>query len=712
MVSIFQALTAAPALSAVCALMLLFAFNLGVTLAARGAIARSMHRPAPLLVYAGLAGGAVLTGVLASQWLLDAAVQSERGPFIALRAGWGGILLVWALGAAALSATLRLNNPWFRPLPLALTAGLGVALGAGNPDQDARAFAGQTLAGLSLAAVLAAALPFAFKGSGDDPTARRPGRVTVSAAIAAVAALVAVMAARGARSSAVEPYDLVVLLAQPSTMVETVIAAAMLSLSLLNVATSTLSQREVLRLNDALDRANKDLRKLVYRDALTRLPNRVYFENVLNTAVKVHEGTGQPFAVFFIDLDGFKPINDSLGHQAGDAVLRQVGRRLRHLMRTGDVVARAGGDEFLMLSHGLQSREDAMKVVERLQLAISKVVTYDKDEVFVSCSIGVVMYPECGRPGGAIIGQADAAMYVAKKAGGAGVTFYEPGMTDEGAAAKEQMTLKTELRGVLERGLLELFYQPKVAVTTGRITGVEALVRWRHPSRGLVGPNVFVPIAERFGLIHMLGDWVIEQACRQIRDWLAEGLRMRVAVNLSSRQLRPQQLVPHVRLCLQRYRIDPHLITFEITESIAMEDSPEIAQVLSDLVDLGVTLSIDDFGTGYSNLSYLRRLPVSQLKIDKMFVRDVHEDADARVVVDAVVRVGHALGLEVVAEGVETEQQQQVLADLDCDQLQGFLFARPMPAEALKRWADAVKNGTLMVFEPDLYGHTTLRAKL
>jgi len=691
--------------------MLLFAFNLGVTLTARGAIARSMHRPAPLLAYAGLAGGAVLTGVLTSQWLLDAAIHGEHGPSIALRAGWVGILVVWVLGAAALSTTLRLKNPWLRPLPLALTAGLGVALGAGDPGQDARAFAEQTLAGLSLAAVLAAALPLAFMGSGGDPTARNPGLITLSAAMAAAAALAALMAARTARTSAVEQYDLVVLLAQPSTIVETVVAAAMLLLSLLSVATSTLSQREVLRLNDALDRANKDLRKLVYRDALTRLPNRVCFENVLTTAVKVHEGTGQPFAVFFIDLDGFKPINDSLGHQAGDAVLREMGRRLRHLMRAGDVVARAGGDEFLMLSHGLQGREDAMKVVERLQLTISKVVIHDKNEVFVSCSIGVVMYPQCGQAG-AIISQADAAMYVAKKAGGAGAMFYEPGMTHEGPAAREQITLKTELRGVLERGLLELFYQPKVAVATGRITGVEALARWRHPTRGMVGPNVFVPIAERFGLIHMLGDWVIEQACRQIRDWLAEGLRMRVAVNLSSRQLRPQQLVSHVCLCLQRYRIDPYLLTFEITESIAMEDSPEIAQVLSDLVDLGVTLSIDDFGTGYSNLSYLRRLPVSQLKIDKMFVCDVHENADARVVVDAVVRVGHALGLEVVAEGVESEQQQRVLAELDCDQLQGFLFSHPMPAGALKRWADAVKNGTGMLFEPDLYGHTTLRAKL
>jgi diguanylate cyclase (GGDEF)-like protein len=708
MAGVLRALAAAPALSAVCLLMLLLAFNLGVDLAARGAAARSVHRPLPVAVYAGLAGAAVLTGLLASQWLLDAAIHIERGNPIVLRAGWSGILVVWALGAALLSITLRRGKPWLRPLPLAMMAGLGVALGVDTSDQDTSPFGSQTQAGLLLATLLAASLPFLFKERGHDSTARRHVRVAATAAVAAVAALWALMVTRVAHAP-VSPNDLVVLLAQPGA--ETLIAVAVLSLSLLHVLTNSVSQRAVLRLNNALDRANKDLRKLVYRDALTRLPNRIYFENVLKTTIKTHEGTAQPFAVFFIDLDGFKPINDSLGHQAGDAVLREVGRRLRHLMRAGDVVARAGGDEFLMLSHGLQGRDDAIKVVERLQMAISKVVTYGRDEVFVSCSIGMVMYPECGRPGGALISQADAAMYVAKKAGGAGVAFFESGMTAEGPAAKDQITLKTELRGVLERGLLELFYQPKIAVKTGQITGVEALVRWRHPTRGLVGPSVFVPIAERSGLIHMLGDWVIEEACRRIRAWLEEGLRMRVAVNLSSRQLRPEQLVPHVRACLERFRIDPHLLTFEITESIAMEDSPEIVQVLRDLVDLGVTLSIDDFGTGYSNLSYLRRLPVSQLKIDKMFVRDVHEDADARVVVDAVVRVGHALGLEVVAEGVECEAQRQALAALDCDQLQGFLFSHPMPPDALKRWAEAVK-GASPLFEADLYGYTTMRATL
>lgn len=496
------------------------------------------------------------------------------------------------------------------------------------------------------------------------------------------------------------------------SLFDVALATAMLVMSLLNMAASALSQREILRLNEALHRANKDLAELLHSDMLTSLPNRLHFEKVLNRAVATHEETGQPFAVFVIDLDGFKPINDSLGRQAGDTVLREIGQRLRQLKRAGDVVARAGGNEFLMLGNGLQGRVDAAKLAEHLQSAISRVVKCGNDELFVSCSIGVFMYPECGQPDGSMIGCADAAMYAAKRAGGASLVFYESGMSLEGSAAREQMTLKAELRTAIECGLLELFYHPKVAVKTGQITGVEALVRWRHPTRGMVGPDEFVPIAERFGMIQLLGDWVIEAACRQIRSWLVEGLRMRVAVNLSARQLQSHQLVPHVQACLQRHRIDPHLLTFEITETLAMEDSPEIGRVLHELVDSGVTLSIDDFGTGYSNLSYLRRLPIAQLKIDKMFVRDVHEDPDARAVVDAVVRVGHALGLEVVAEGVESERQRQSLVELDCDQLQGYLFALPMPADALKRWADAVKEDPFAMFEPDLYGHTTMRAQL
>jgi EAL domain-containing protein (putative c-di-GMP-specific phosphodiesterase class I) len=301
----------------------------------------------------------------------------------------------------------------------------------------------------------------------------------------------------------------------------------------------------------------------------------------------------------------------------------------------------------------------------------------------VSCSIGISLFPGDG-PRAKLIANADAAMYTAKRAGGACFRFFESRMD---VGARELIELQRDLRLALERSELMLHYQPKIHGGSGQITGVEALVRWNHPSRGMLSPAVFIPIAERFGLIGQLGQWVIDESCRQVAAWADEGLRMRVAINLSVHQLRQDDLAERIQASMDRHAVDPSQLTFELTESAAMEDAETTLRTFERLSAIGITLSIDDFGTGYSSLSYLRRLPTQQLKIDRSFVQDLEESADARAIVNAVVRLAHALGRKVVAEGVETEGQHDILRGFGCDELQGFLFARPMPATQVSLWA-------------------------
>jgi EAL domain-containing protein (putative c-di-GMP-specific phosphodiesterase class I) len=294
-----------------------------------------------------------------------------------------------------------------------------------------------------------------------------------------------------------------------------------------------------------------------------------------------------------------------------------------------------------------------------------------------------VLYPEHGHHA-KMIANADAAMYAAKRAGGSTYAFFEPRMELD---AREQLALQNDLRHAIERNELQLYYQPKIHGKSGQITGVEALLRWQHPVRGFVSPGLFIPVAERFGLIGAIGNWVIDEACRQMSEWRKQGLRMRVAVNLSVHQLRQDDLVQRVRIAVDHFRVDPALLIFEITESVAMEDTQETLRAFSQLANAGVSLSIDDFGTGYSSLSYLRKLPARQLKIDQSFVQDLDGSPDALAVVDAVIKLAHALGLHVVAEGVETARQRDILLKLQCDELQGYLFARPMASRLLTLWA-------------------------
>jgi diguanylate cyclase (GGDEF)-like protein len=453
--------------------------------------------------------------------------------------------------------------------------------------------------------------------------------------------------------------------------------------------------------------ANRQLRELAFRDTLTGLPNRLHFEERLQAALERVGRAPSGLAVLFIDLDGFKPINDSFGHAAGDEVLRQVGRRLLETAGEGDTVARVGGDEFLMLLEQPDHPWAASSLAQRVLRALGQTYALpDGVEVSLSCSIGIALFPQHG-PVGKLIANADAAMYAAKGVGGSTFAFFEARMDID---VREQVELQRDLRLAMERGELALYYQPKVDARSAQVTGAEALVRWQHPTRGTVTPQVFIPVAERFGMIGALGAWVIDEACRQVRAWLDEGLRIRVAVNLSVHQLRQEDLVPRIERALREHRVEPKLLSFEITESVAMEDTQATMRVFSELAQVGVLLAIDDFGTGHSSLAYLRKLPARQLKIDRSFVSDLERSADALAVVDAVVSLAHALGLRVVAEGVENEAQRDLLLGLGCDELQGFLIARPMAPATLALWVMEDLGPMKLDFDGRLFADTVRQA--
>lgn len=479
-------------------------------------------------------------------------------------------------------------------------------------------------------------------------------------------------------------------------------ATALLTMALVASVLDARMQSAHSRMAASLRQANEELQRIAFKDPLTGLPNRLVFEDRLHNAVARCEREQSRLAVLFVDLDGFKPINDSFGHGAGDEVLREVGRRLSLLARQADTVARVGGDEFLLLLEGQIDEAAAAQVAQRTLQTLNQAYALSDREVHLSCSIGIVFHPDHGSRH-KLIAHADAAMYAAKRAGGSTYCFFEARMD---AGSRDQVELQRDLRRALGHGELELYYQPKIHAVSGQITGAEALMRWHHPTRGMVPPGVFIPVAERFGLIGVLGNWVIDESARQMRLWLDSGLRMRVSINLSVHQLRQAELAGRVRQALDRNRVEAGLLTCEITESVAMDDAQPTLRALERLAATGVQLSIDDFGTGYSSLSYLRRMPAGQLKIDRSFVSDLEHSNDARAIVDAVVRLAHALGLKVVAEGVETSAQQEFLLELGCDELQGYLYARPMPAKALTLWAmdDAPRPQESMEFRPSLFG--------
>ena len=453
--------------------------------------------------------------------------------------------------------------------------------------------------------------------------------------------------------------------------------------------------------NAARIQARRSLSALSLNDPLTGLPNRPLFEGTLAQAVQQADAGRRRLALLCINLDGFMPLNQSFGQSGGDQVLREVAKRLRTLVRP-HMAARLAGDEFLLLLTSDPRVEDASELACGVLASIGRPITVAGREVSITCSIGLAMYPEHGALS-TLIGHADMAMRAAKAAGGASHALFESRMVN---GSREQAGLLRDLRVALERGQLELYYQPKIHAPTGEISGAEALLRWHHPQRGMVSPVVFIPLAERYGLIGALGLWVIDEACRQAREWRDAGLRMRVAINLSVHQLRQADLAQRIGAALQRHKINPDLITCELTESAAMDDTELTMRVLGQLAALGVHISIDDFGTGHSSLAYLRKLPAQELKIDRSFVADLETSEDARKVASAVINLAKALNLKVVAEGVETEAQNRILREFGCDQLQGFLFAKPMSAKALALWAMDDVGPRTMNFRASLFRET------
>ena len=436
-------------------------------------------------------------------------------------------------------------------------------------------------------------------------------------------------------------------------------------------------------------------------DVLTALPNRTALEARLALAVARCDSERRRLALLIINLDGFKPVNATYGHQIGDLLLKHASRRMRRLMQPKDMLARLGSDVFAVLLTQQTEREPLTRLAERLIDAVGQPYRMGTKEVHLSCSIGIVLYPDHG-DAERLIARGETAVQTAKRAGGARLGVFTAEMDED---MSNDLELLRDFRQALDNDGLTLVYQPKIDAASGRITAAEALLRWKHATRGDVPPTIFVTLAERFGLVTRLGDWVIDRACRQAGLWAQAGLNMRVAINLSAQHLREPDLAQRVGTALTRNRIEPSRLTCEITETLAMENTQSTQATLAQLGLIGVHLSIDDFGTGYSSLSYLRKLPAKEVKIDRSFVMDLERSADARAVVDAVVKLAHALGKRVVAEGVETIKQRRILTEMGCDELQGFLFAQPMAPADLLQWAMDARNNDQDAFRSSLYVH-------
>jgi diguanylate cyclase (GGDEF)-like protein/PAS domain S-box-containing protein len=422
--------------------------------------------------------------------------------------------------------------------------------------------------------------------------------------------------------------------------------------------------------------AEQKVHELACYDSLTGLPNRNMFFGELNRTIARARREHREFAVCFIDLDRFKAINDTLGHQAGDELLEAMADRLRTSLRESDVVARLGGDEFVVLLEGC-TPADLGHVANKMLASIGEPLMLHGCTLDMTCSIGIGIFPADGDDAATLLKHADAAMYLAKERGKNNVQFYTAELAD---LAARQFVLESELRLALARDELFLHYQPKIDLATGEMRSVEALLRWEHPQRGLVPPNDFIPLAEERGLIVPIGRWVIQAACRQMREWRRAGLAVpRVAVNLSARQFASETLIEDLVRALEAHDIEPSQFEVELTESALMADPERANQVLRQVDAMGVRISIDDFGTGYSSLSYLKRFPARTVKIDRSFIRGLPGDTNDAAITQAVIAMAHSLGLAVVAEGVECETQLQTLREMGCDEVQGYLLGRPMP---------------------------------
>ncbi|MBI5918877.1 MAG: EAL domain-containing protein [Nitrosomonadales bacterium] len=414
-------------------------------------------------------------------------------------------------------------------------------------------------------------------------------------------------------------------------------------------------------------------------DALTGLPNRALLKDRIQQGIAQSSRDRRNVALVFIDLDNFKTINDTLGHDIGDELLKLLAKRMCAALRDGDTVARLGGDEFVVLLQDGVASMDIEGVVQKVFQTVSAPCEIGEHRIYPGASMGIAVHPRDGGDIETLMRSADTAMYAAKSLGRNNYQFFSQEMDEN---LHEWVALSNSLRQALELQLFELYYQPKLDLRTGEFAGMEALIRWHHPQRGMVSPAVFIPVAEKSGLIGALGLWVLNEACRQAREWLDAGLKpVRVAVNLSAGQCQDSELPTQVRLALEKHQLDGKYLEVEITESMVMEDAELAIRTLWELRNLGVRVSVDDFGTGYSSLSYLKRLPIDTLKIDKSFVDDIETDANDVAIIRAIIAMSHSLGLHVVAEGAETANQSAMLQRFGCDLLQGYFYHRPMPAK-------------------------------
>jgi len=444
-------------------------------------------------------------------------------------------------------------------------------------------------------------------------------------------------------------------------------------------------------INDVTDlmRYQEQLEYQANYDSLTRLPNRNLLRDRLQHALTVAQRQHKGVAVVFMDLDGFKNVNDSLGHSVGDRLLGVVAERLARCTRTSDTVARHGGDEFVVVMTDTVDEQSLIAWMERVRVSISEPVWLDGTELYVGCSLGASLFPQDGDDAETLMKKADLAMYRAKDMGRNTFQFYQPEMN---ASAGARLNLERRLRRALRDNQFLLHYQPQVDIHTGQIVGTEALVRWRDPEVGLVPPSSFIPVAEESGLIGPLSEWVLREACRQNKAWQDLGLPpARVSVNLSARVFQQRDIAKLVMQVLDETGLEPRYLELELTESAIMRNAEEAVSMLNELSALGIGLAIDDFGTGYSSLSYLKRFPVDRLKIDRSFVSDIGISGDDETITSAIIALAHSLKLQVIAEGVETSAQLDFLKERACDEMQGFYFAKPLSTDAI---SELMKGGT------------------
>ncbi|WP_139491420.1 bifunctional diguanylate cyclase/phosphodiesterase [Brevibacillus dissolubilis] len=432
-------------------------------------------------------------------------------------------------------------------------------------------------------------------------------------------------------------------------------------------------ERKFNSMMDALEESQEKIKHQAYHDTLTILPNRYLFFDSLHRSIQRLDGTGQKLAVLFLDLDNFKSVNESLGHDIGDMLLKEVANRLKSVMRPGDSLSRMGGDEFTMMLSPITDEAEVEAYIKLIENVLSKPFILMDHQLFFSTSVGVSLYPDHGKTAEILVKNADIAMLRVKREGKNGSRFYSEDMKD---TISRKHLLEQYLRKALEFDEFLLYYQPKVNIRTGQIVGMEALLRWEHPILGLVPPSEFIPVAEETGFILSVGEWVLRTACVQNKKWQHAGFpHLQVAVNLSSTQFQDPDLVQKINNILKETELEPEYLELEITESIAIQNSDSVNYKLNLLKKMGIKISIDDFGTGYSSLSYLKRFPIDTLKIDKSFIDDITENVS---IPRAIIAMAQSLQLHVTAEGVETQEQLGILGELGCDDMQGYLFSRPL----------------------------------